>query len=178
MANKFFSYSFQVSRAKKAGIVLIIFIIILGTISFLWYRSKNNITKLDDLKYKVVFGMNEFEDGSCDKAYKINYNKNTCGSICIKKLNKDNDYIKNTKSQLETNGFTIKNINNKKINNKNWEYFSTSNDGPIISYYANNSTDKTYVIEKIDQSYYLNNKTKSKCSEIFNKTMGSLKINE
>ena len=97
MANKFFSYSFQVSRAKKAGIVLIIFIIILGTISFLWYRSKNNITKLDDLKYKVVFGMNEFEDGSCDKAYKINYNKNTCGSICIKKLNKDSDYIKNTK---------------------------------------------------------------------------------
>ncbi len=177
MANKFFSYSFQVSRSKKAAIILIIFIIVIGTVSFFWYRSKNNTTKLGNLKYNVSFGMNEFDDNSCDRAYKINYDKNTCGSICIKKLDKDIEYIKSTRSKMEENGFVIKEIKKKKINNKDWEYFTTSNDGPIVSYYANNSTDKTYVVEKIDQSHYLNKKNKNKCKEIFNDAMNSLKLN-
>ncbi len=177
MANKFFSYSFQVSRAKKAGIALLIFIIIAGLVSFFWYKSKNKITKLDDLKYTVTFGMNEFDDKSCDKAYKINYNKETCGSICIKELKKDNDYIKNTRLKMEENGFTIKNIKKKTINNTSWEYFSTSDEGPIFSYYSNNSTDKTYVIEKIDQTYYMNKENKNKCKEIFTKAFNSVKIN-
>lgn len=176
MANKFFSYSFQVSRSKKAAIILIVLIVVLGTVSFIWYKSKNNTTKLGNLKYNVSFGMNEFDDSSCDKGYKINYDKNTCGSICIKKLDKDAEYIKSTRLKMEENGFVIKKVKKKKINNKDWEYFTTSNDGPIITYYVNNSTDKTYVVEKMDQSNYLNKKTKNKCSEIFNDAINSLKI--
>ena len=120
--------------------------------------------------------MNEFDDNSCDKGYKINYDKNTCGSICIKKLNKDAEYIKSIRLKMEENGFVINKIKSKKINSNTWEYFTTSNDGPIITYYANNSTDKTYVVEKIDQSSYLNKKNKTKCSEIFNGAIESLEI--
>ena len=174
MANKFFSYSFQVSRAKKAGIALLILIVIAGLGSFFWYRCRNKVTNVDDLEYTVSFGMNEFSDKSCDKAYKINYDKETCGSICIKKLDKDEEYIKNTRLKMEENGFTIKNIKKKTINKSSWEYFSTSNEGPIFSYYANNNTDKTYVIEKIDQSY--NKKNKNKCNKIFTKAFNSVKI--
>lgn len=176
MANKFFSYSFQVSRSKKAGIIFLIFIIILGITSFIWYKSKNNITRIDNLKYNVSFGMNEFEEKSCTKAYRINYNKNTCGSICIKNIDKDPEYLKTIRAEMEKNGFEIKDIKKKKINNKNWEYFTTSNDGPIVSYYMNNNTDKTYIVEKIDQTYYLKKNDKEKCMEIFNKATNSLKI--
>lgn len=176
MANKFFSYGFQVRRSKKAGIIFIIFLIVITTVSILWYRSKNNFTYVERLGYKVSFGINEFEDNSCTKAYKVNYDKNTCGSICIKKMTKNINYLKEMKLEMEENGFVIKDIKRRKINNKAWQYFNTSNSGPVISYYANNSTNKTYIVEKIDQSQYLKKKNKDKCQEIFNHIMDSLMI--
>lgn len=176
MANKFFSYGFQVRRSKKAGIVFVIFLIIVLTISILWYRSKNNYTYIDRLGYQVSFGINEFEDNSCDKAYKVNYDKNTCGTLCINKRNKDSEYLKDVKSQMEANGFMIGKIKRKKINQYNWSYFHTSNDGPIISYYVNDDTNKTYIVEKIDQSQYLTKKNREKCGQLFDEMMDSLKI--
>lgn len=175
MANKFFDYSFQIRRTKTTGIIFIIFVVALLVGAFLFYRSKNNITSVNKLSYKVVFGMNEFEDGSCDKAYRISYKKNTCGTICIKSLKKDKNFLDNTKNKMIENGFIINKIDNTEINNKKWNYFKTDN-VPLVSYYSYDYLNKTYVIENIDQSNYLTKSNKKECNNIYNKFKESWNI--
>lgn len=176
MANKFFSYSYQVERTKKTGIIFVIFLIVIlgGTAYF--YFSKNNEVKLNDLTYKVAFGVNEFEENTCAKAYRINSEKKTCGTICIKVIEKDEDYINKLRNNMETNGFSLTKTSTKKINKYEWDYFKTKNSNFPFNYYITDRENKTYSVEFIDQTTYLTKTEKSKCKKIYNTTINSLKI--
>lgn len=175
MANKFFNYSFQIHRTRRTGIIFIIFIVLLGVGSFIFYKSNNSTLSINKLKYKTVFGMNDFEDNSCDKSYKINFKKNTCGSICIKSLKKDKNYLNTIRETMIENGFVIEKIGKYKINNKNWDYFVTNN-FTSISYYKYDYFDKTYVVEIIDQTNHLVKSKQKECKKIFNEFESSLEF--
>ncbi len=176
MSNKYFSYSFQIHRTRKNIIIFLIVITISVGAFFLFYRSRQHIETMDKLKYKVVMGMNEFEDTSCDKIYRMSYKESTCGTICINKTNSNKEFLTNTKANLEENGFIIEKIKTKTINKSKWDYFTTVRSKPTISYYAINYDDKLYSIEVINQSTYLT-KTKAKeCNKNFDKMIASLKI--
>ena len=174
MANRYFSYSFQVSNTKK--IVIMFFILVVcATIGFLiFYTHKVSKENYKKLSYQKVLGMNEFDDNGCDKAYRLNYKKQTCGSICINVSKKNINYLTNLKKKMIQNGFTIKTIKDKTINSNNWNYFTTTNSGPSFSYYAINYGEKLYSIEVINQSSLLNKKINTKCNSDFNKFTSSL----
>ena len=95
MAKKYFNYSFQIKRTKKNAIILVIVVIAAITLFITWYNNRTEKAKLDKLSYRVVFGLNEFDAKDCDKAYRVNYKKNTCGTICIKKTSTSKKYLKN-----------------------------------------------------------------------------------
>ena len=176
MAKKFFDYSFQIHRTRKTGIIFVVFIILVVGGAFLFYKSKTELLNVKKLNYKLELGMEEFEDTSCDKAYRVGYKKNTCGTICLKVLKKNSKYLENTKDQMIKNGFIIDNINKSKINSKNWRYFTTKNDGPIITYYSSDFDNNTYVLEFISQANYLTKTNKKECNSIINKFTNSVKL--
>lgn len=176
MAKKFFNYSFQIERTKKAGILFVVVVVVLLVSFFLFYKSKSNVTKLDQLSYKVVLGMNRFEDRNCDHAYRLNYQKKTCGTICINSIKKDSNYLSDLQDEMQKNGFSFKNQSSKKINNRDYSYLETANKVPFISYYVTDYVNKTYSIEYIDQSSYLTKTNEKKCGESFNTFINSLKL--
>ncbi len=176
MANKFFSYSFQVERTKKTGVIFVIFVVLVLVGAFLFYRSKNNVETVDKLNYKIVFGANEFEDGNCTKAYRINSEKRTCGTICIKDFKKDSNYQEKLRKELEKNGFTLKDTITRKINGQKWQYITTKDVSPSISYYINSDDNKTYSIEYIDQTSYLPKSIKASCNKTTNTLLKSIKV--
>ena len=176
MAKKFFNYSFQIERTKKAGIIFIIVVVGLLVSFFLFYKSKSNVTKLDQLSYKVVLGMNRFEDRNCDHAYRLNYQKKTCGTICINSLKKDSNYLNNLRDEMQKNGFSFQNKSSKNINKQHYSYLETANKIPLISYYITDYQNKTYSIEYIDQSSYLTKTNEKKCGESFRTFINSLKL--
>lgn len=176
MSNKYFSYSFQVHRTRKTIIIFIIFVIVLVGGFLLFYRSKRHIDKIDKLSYDVVLGMNEFEDNSCDKIYRMSYKESTCGTVCVNVSKSDKNFLNTTKDSLKKNGFTVGKIKEKEINKNNWSYFTTSKATPSISYYAIDYGNKLYSIEIINQTEYLS-KTKAKeCNKGFNKMLKSIKL--
>lgn len=176
MANKFFSYSFQVERTKKTGIIFVIFVVVLLVGAYFFYKTKNNNTSFNGISYNIVFGINEFESNDCDKAYRINSEKRTCGTICINILKQDQNYEKELRKNMEKNGFILADTTNKKINNYNWNYIKTSGVDPKINYYISNKSNKTYVVEYIDQTSYLPKKIKSSCNETTKKLLTSFKV--
>lgn len=177
MANKYFSYSFQLSNTKKAIIGFFILVLLIG-IGYLFtiYKKANTKETYKTIAYKKVLGMNEFEDNNCDKAYRLNYDKQTCGTICINISKKNENYLKNTKELMKKNGFSLTDTKSKKINNSTWNYFNTKNAGPIFKYYVNNSNNKLYTLELIDQTNSMDKKTKGICDKNFNKLLNSLEI--
>lgn len=176
MAKKFFDYSFQIERTKKLGIVFVIVVVVLLVSFFLFYKSKSNVTKINQLSYKVVLGMNRFEDRNCDHAYRLNYQKKTCGTICINSLKKDSNYLSDLQEEMQKNGFSFKKKIEKKINNKEYSYLETANKIPFISYYVTDYNGKTYSIEYIDQSSYLTKTNEKKCGESFHDFINSLNL--
>lgn len=176
MAKKFFNYSFQIERTKKTGTIFVIVMVVLLVSFFLFYKSKSNVTSLDRLSYKVVLGMNRFEDRNCDHAYRLNYQKKTCGTICINSLKKDSNYLSDLQEEMQKNGFSFKKESSKKINNGNYSYVETANKIPYISYYVIDYENKTYSIEYIDQSSYLAKTNEKKCGESFHNFINSLKL--
>ena len=175
MANRFFSYGFQVKRTKKTGIIFLLVIVILIGSSIYIYKSKTSTDNVKKLVFDKSLGMNSFEDTSCDKAYRINYKKMTCGTICFKVLDEDSNYINKISKKMEENGFTITNIESKKINKQTWRYFKTEST-PEISYYTKGHKNNTYVVEVIDQSSYLTKDIKTKCEGSFKDVINSVKL--
>lgn len=176
MAKKFFNYSFQIERTKKTGTIFVIVVVCLLVGFFIFYRSKSNVTKLNRLSYKVVLGMNRFEDRNCDNAYRLNYQKKTCGTICINSIKEDPNYLSDLQDEMAKNGFSFKNKATKKINHHDYSYLETSNKIPLISYYVIDHENKTYSIEYIDQSSYLTKTNEKKCGESFQSFINSLKL--
>lgn len=176
MSNKFFSYSFQIHRTRKTIVIFLIFVVILVGGFYLFYKSRQHLETMDRLSYEVVLGMNEFEDNSCKKAYRMNYKNSTCGTICINTSKSDKDFLENTRSNLEKNGFTANKINSKEINQNTWSYFTTKNANPIISYYAIDYGNDLYHIEMIDQTGYLAKSKVQECKKNFNKMINSVKL--
>lgn len=176
MAKKFFNYSFQIERTKKTGTIFIIVVIVLLVSFFLFYKSKSNVAKLNQLSYKVVLGMNQFEDRNCERAYRLNYQKKTCGTICINSLKQKSDYLKDIKEKMKENGFSFKDIITKDINHQTYSYLETTNKVPVISYYVVDYKNKTYSIEYIDQSSYLTKTNEKECSKSLDKFTNSLKL--
>lgn len=176
MSNKYFSYSFQIHRTRKTIIIFILFIVILVGGFFLFYRSKQHLEQINRLGYEVVLGMNEFEDNSCKKAYRMSYQNSTCGTICINVSKSDPDFLKNTKLNLEKTGFVVGDIHSKQINKNTWNYFSTKKVDPIIHYYAIDYGNDLYNIELIDQSGYLKKTKQEECRKSFNKVINSIKL--
>ena len=176
MAKKYFNYSFQIKRTKTTAIIFIVVVAIAITIFVTWYNNRTKTEKLDNLSYKVVFGMNEFSAKDCDKAYRLNYKKSTCGTICINKITKNENYLSEVKKDMEENEFEFSKISNKKLGNKNWKVLQTKNNEPIITYYSVNKKNYTYTMEYINQTKYLDDSSKDECNDIFNKLSDSIKI--
>ena len=176
MKNKYFSYSFQISNTRKIIIVFFLFVIILGITYAFFIHSKTNKENTGGLEYKKVLGMEEFDDNNCKSAYRVYYEKKTCGSICINVTTKNNDYIKNKKKEMEKSGFSTTDIETKRINSNKWSYFYTKNAGPIFNYYSLEKNDKLYTLELINQSTNFTRNTKNKCNENFKKILNSLSV--
>lgn len=175
MAKKFFNYSFQIERTKKTGIIFLVVITVLIGGFFVFYKSKSNTTKLDDLKYKVILGMNTFDDKNCGASYRLNYQKKTCGTICIRGEKENNKYVNELQEEMKKNGFVLDDLKSKTINNQKYSYLKTKGI-PSISYYVTNYNKKTYIIEYIDQSSYLTSKNQNKCEESFSSFTNSLRL--
>ena len=176
MSKTYFNYSFQIKRTKTTAIIFLIVIAVAITGFVTWYNSRTKTQKLDSLSYKVVFGMNEFSAKDCDKAYKMNYKKSTCGTICINKMNKNENYLTTVKEEMEKNEFEFLNISNEKLGNKNWKVLQTKNNEPVFTYYAISTKNHTYTMEYVDQTKYLDDTSKNKCNEIFSNLSKSIKI--
>lgn len=177
MAKKFFSYSFQVSRTKKTGTIFIIFVVVALIGTLIVYKINNNTTRVNNLTYKVAFGVNNFEDKNCDKAYRVNSHQKICGTICVKSFNKKVNYIEELKKNMETNGFDLSDTTTKRISGTNWNYFKTNNSGSVFNYYIADKDNKTYSVEFIDQTSYLTKNEKENCQNIYNNVLNSLKLN-
>lgn len=178
MSKKYFNYSFQIKRTKTTGIIFLVTVVLIVTAFINWYNKRTITTKIDELEYKVSFGMNEFETRDCKKAYKMNYKKSTCGTICINQIEKNENYLKELKNEMEENKFRFNKISLIKLGNQNWEYLKTENNVPIMIYYATSTEKKTYTIEYINQSKYLSDSSKKKCNKIFNEMITSIKLND
>ena len=174
MSKKYFNYCFQVKRTKEGAIALIVVITIALIVFMSWYNKRTVITSINNLEYEKVPGFNEFKSRECNKSYKINYKKDTCGTVCINEIPFNKTYLESLKEEMEKGGFTLTKISTKKLGNKEWNYLKTTKSNPIISYYSVNEKDKTYTLEYIDQSSSLKNK--DKCNEIVNSFMKSLTI--
>lgn len=177
MAKKFFSYSFQVSRTKKTGTIFIVFVVVALIGAIIVYKINNNTAKVNDLTYKVVFGVNSFDDKNCDKAYRINSQQKICGTICVKSFNKKENYLNELKNNMEANGFDLSDTTTKKIKNTSWNYFKTNNSGSVFNYYIADKNNKTYSVEFIDQTSYLTKNEKENCKNIYDNVLNSLKLN-
>lgn len=176
MSKTYFNYSFQIKRTKTTAIIFLVVIAVAITGFVTWYNSRTKTQKLDNLSYKVVFGMNEFDAKDCDKAYKMNYKKSTCGTLCINKINKNKNYLATVKKEMEENEFQFYNISTEKLGNKNWNLLRTKNNEPVITYYSINTEDYTYTMEYVNQTKYLDDTSKNKCNEIFSSLSKSIKI--
>ncbi len=178
MSKKYFDYGFQVKRTKWGLIALIIVIIIMLIIFATWYNNRTVTEHLEALTYKTYFGVNEFESRDCNKAYRINYKKSTCGTVCISTVKSKNDYLDELKKSMEDDGFLFNSIATKKIGNETWNYLRTEGTDPIMNYYAVNTNKLTYVVEYIDQTSSLDKNTKNKCNDIINKVEDSFILND
>ena len=178
MSKTFFDYSFQIKRTKTTAIIFVAVVAVAITIFVTWYNNRTKTEKLDDLSYKVVFGMNEFNAKDCDKAYRMNYKKSTCGTICINKITKNKNYLKEVQTEMQENEFEFAKITTEKLGNKNWKVLQTKNNEPVFTYYSVNQGNYTYTMEYVDQTKYLDNNNKNKCNDIFNKLSNSIKIND
>lgn len=178
MTKKYFNYSFQIKRTKTTLAIFIAIIVITSILFFTWYKQKTPTEKLGELRYKEEFGMNEFKARDCQKSYRINYKKTTCGTICINQINKNNNYLNDIKNDMQKNGFEFSKEESKKIGNKNWNYIKTKNNKPIFNYYSINTNKNTYTIEYVDQTVNLDNIKQDKCNKIFNKVIKTIKIND
>ncbi len=177
MAKKYFGYGFQVKRTKWGLLALAIFITIIVIIFTNWYSdNRTTINQLGNMTYKTFFGVNEFESNECNKAYRINYKKNTCGTLCINKINKNNTYLEDLKKSMEENGFIFYNISSIKLGNENWNYLQTNGTDPIMNYYSVNTDKDTYTIEYIDQTNSVNKNVREKCNKIINDVTDSITL--
>lgn len=169
MAKKYFDYGFQVKRTRL-GLYTLIIVIIISVILFInWYSDKTVTEKVGNLSYKTFFGVNEFSSNDCNKAYRINYKKNTCATICINKIDINTNYLEEIKKSMEDDGFKFNNITTKKIGNETWDYLETKGAKPSMNYYSINNDKNTYTIEYIDQTDSLDNNIKEKCNTIIDK---------
>ena len=176
MSKKYFNYSFQIKRTKNNAIILLI-VIAVAILGFIyWYNNRTERVKVEKLSYKVVFGMNEFSSAESDKAYRLNYKKNTCSTVCIKKITQNENYLSEIKKDMEEDDFEFSKIKSKKLGNKTWKYIETKNNEPIISYYMATSKEYTYTIEYINQTKYLDDETTDKCNEIIDNMTKSMKL--
>lgn len=177
MSKTFFNYSFQIKRTKTTAMILIL-VVAVAIIGFVvWYNNRTKTEKLGDLSYKVVFGMNEFNAKDCDKAYRVNYKKSTCGTICINKINFDKNYLTEIEEEMKENEFEFSEITTEKLGNKNWKVLKTKNNEPVFTYYSFDKNNDTYTMEYVNQTKYLDDTNKNKCNDIFNKLSDSMKIN-
>lgn len=176
MSKTYFNYSFQIKRTKTTAIIFVAVILVAITIFVTWYNNRTKTEKIDDLSYKVVFGMNEFDAKDCDKAYRMNYKKSTCGTICINKISINKKYLVELEEEMKENGFEFSKVTTEKLGNKNWRVLQTKNNEPIFSFYVINNGKSTYTMEYVDQTTSLDNTNKNKCNDIFNKLSNSMKI--
>ena len=178
MAKKYFNYSFQIKRTKVGAIILVIFVAIAISIFITWYKNRTVNTKVDSLSYDVVLGMNEFKDNNCLKAYRINYKKNTCGTICINKFTKNSNYLTELQESMKEDGFEFSKESEIKLGNKKWKYIHTINNEFVINNFAIDNNKDTYTIEYIDQTTLATKKNKTKCDSIYNQLTDSIKLND
>lgn len=178
MAKTFFNYSFQIKRTKTTLVIFIVVVVVSISLFITWYRNRIKTEKLADLSYQVIFGMNEFHANDCDKAYKLNYKKNTCGTICINRINLDPSYLNTLEEDMQQSGFEFSKISIKKIGNENWQLLKTKNNNPVFYYYSINKDDNTYTIEYVDQTKSLEDNNENKCNEVLNKLFNSVKISK
>lgn len=176
MRNKYFSYSFQISNTKKIIILFLILVLIAGIGYLVFIHGKTKKESLEALKYQKVLGMETFEDTTCDQAYRIYYDKKTCGTICMNVSTKNTTYLEDVETEMKENGFTTTGIKSKKIHRREWEYFQTKNTGSVFSYYAIEYNEKLYSVELINQSSSFSKEIKTKCDNNFNKILSSLEL--
>lgn len=176
MSKKYFGYGFQVKRTKWGLLGLILFIVIAIIVFNNWYNNRTITNKLGNITYKTSLGVNEFKSNECNKAYRINYKKNTCGTLCINKIDKNNKYLEELKESMEKNGFLFNNISSVKLGNESWNYLQTTATDPIMNYYSINTSKNTYTIEYIDQTNSVNKNIREKCNEIINKVNNSITL--
>ena len=176
MSKKYFGYGFQVKRTKEGAIILLIVIVLAIIIFSNWYNSRTVTNKINNLSYKTFFGVNEFKYKDCNKAYRINYKKNTCGTICIKEVVNNNNYLEELKESMEEDGFQFNNITTIKVGNETWNYLKTTDSDPIMNYYSINNEKYTYLIEYIDQTNSLDKKVSDKCQTIIDKVNDSIEL--
>lgn len=176
MKNKYFSYSFQLSNTRKIIIIFFIVVLVLAVSYLFFIKDKTDKENINGLRYKKVLGMEKFDDSNCDIAYRVYYDKKTCGSVCLNVKTGNSNYLKNKEKEMKKNGFTTTGIKNQKIHLKNWKYFYTKNAGPVFNYYAFTDDNKLYSVELINQSSSFSQEIKSKCDANFDKITSSLEI--
>lgn len=176
MSKKYFGYGFQVRRTKE-GAILLVAVSLVAIILFVnWYNSRTITNKIHNLSYKTFFGVNEFKYKDCTKAYRVNYKKNTCGTLCVKEMKMNSNYLDDLKKNMENDGFLFNNITTIKIGNETWNYLETIDSTPTMNYYSINNERYTYLIEYIDQTKKLDSNISSKCREIIDKVSNSMKL--
>lgn len=178
MSKKYFNYSFQIKRTKTTGIIFLIFSIAIIGIFVNWYNNRNIKYNLGKMNYTAYIGMNDIKTKECQKAYKINYKKSTCSTICINEIDYNENYLKDVKSQMEEAEFKFYDISSTKVGSEKGYQLFTKNNEPEFKFFAINKNKKTYTIEYINQSQHLSKKYQNKCNKIFNKFKNSIKIND
>ncbi len=178
MSKTYFNYSFQIKRTKTVAIVVAVILAIAIFIFYNWYNNKTVTQKVENLSYKVVFGMNEFDAVDCVKAYRMNYKKNTCGTICINKTDLNKNYLNDLRKNMEQNDFIFTKDKEQKLGRKTWNYIKTKNNEPVFSYYTANTKDATYIIEYVDQQKYLDTDSIEHCTKIWDDFKKSIKLND
>lgn len=176
MSKKYFGYGFQVKRTKEGAIILVIVVAVAIIVFTNWYNSRTITTKINNLSYKTFFGVNEFKYKDCTKAYRLNYKKSTCGTLCIKETAKNNSYLEDLKKSMEENGFLFNKITTIKLGNETWNYLETRESNPVMNFYSINNEKYTYSIEYIDQTSLLDKKISNKCQEILDKVNNSMEL--
>lgn len=176
MSKKYFGYGFQVRRTKEGAILLVLVAVISIIIFMNWYNSRTITNKINNLSYKTFFGVNEFKYKDCTKAYRVNYKKNTCGTLCIKEMGMNSNYLENLKKSMEENGFVFNSISTIKLGNETWNYLETKDYDPVMNYYSISNEKYTYSIEYIDQTKTLDKKISNKCQEIVDKVNNSMEL--
>lgn len=176
MSKKYFGYGFQVKRTKEGAILLVIVSVVAIIIFTNWYNSRTITNKIHNLSYKTFFGVNEFDYKDCNKAYRVNYKKSTCGTLCIKEMSMNSNYLDDLKSSMEDNGFLFNNITTIKLGNEMWNYLETRDSKPSMNFYSINNEKYTYSVEYIDQTDTLEKGVSNKCQEIIDKVSNSMRL--